>query len=107
MRAVLCEKHGPPETLVVREVDDLTPSKGQVRIAVEACGVNFPDTLIIDTEVRQFSLVWRIEHRIQRNFLEFDTFWLGPPTEPMRKARAEGRTYVRTPAVVDTKDDAA
>lgn len=48
MRAVMCETYGPPDTLVVKEVDDLTPGKGQVRIAVEACGVNFPDTLIIE-----------------------------------------------------------
>lgn len=66
-----------------------------------------PDTLIMDTEARQFSLVWRIEQRIQRNFLEFNTLWLGPPTEPMRRARAEGRAYVRTPAVVDDKQDDA
>ena len=47
MRAVICESYGPASTLAVKEVDDLVPGKGQVRIAVEACGVNFPDTLII------------------------------------------------------------
>jgi len=47
MRAVMCEEFGPPDSLVVRNVDDLRPGKGQVRIAIEACGVNFPDTLII------------------------------------------------------------
>lgn len=66
-----------------------------------------PDTLIIDSEARQFSLIWRIECRIQRNFLEFDTLWLGDPTEPMRRARAEGRTYIRVPAVVKPKQDDA
>lgn len=48
MRAVICEAYGPPETLVLKEVPDLIPGPGQVRIAIEACGVNFPDTLIIE-----------------------------------------------------------
>jgi len=50
MKTVLCEKFGPPEDLVLKEVADLTPSAGQVRIATEACGVNFPDTLIIENK---------------------------------------------------------
>ena len=48
MKAMLCEKFGPPEDLVLKEVSDLIPSVGQVRISTEACGVNFPDTLIIE-----------------------------------------------------------
>ena len=48
MKAMLCEKFGPPEDLVLKEVSDLIPSAGQVRISTEACGVNFPDTLIIE-----------------------------------------------------------
>lgn len=47
MKAVLCVEHGPPEKLVVREVDTPEPGRGQVRIKVHAAGVNFPDTLII------------------------------------------------------------
>ncbi len=47
MRAVLCKAFGPPESLVIEEVDSLKPGKGQVVICVKACGVNFPDTLII------------------------------------------------------------
>lgn len=47
MRAVLCKQHGLPETLVVEEVPDLVPGPNQVVIRVAACGVNFPDTLII------------------------------------------------------------
>ena len=50
MKAMLCEKFGPPENLVLKEVADLTPLAGQVRIATEACGVNFPDTLIIENK---------------------------------------------------------
>ena len=50
MKAMLCEKFGPPEDLVLKEVADLIPLAGQVRIATEACGVNFPDTLIIENK---------------------------------------------------------
>lgn len=47
MKAVLCKKLGPPETLVVEDVPSLTPQPGQVVVSVKAAGVNFPDTLII------------------------------------------------------------
>ena len=50
MKAMLCEKFGPPEDLVLKEVADLIPLAGKVRIATEACGVNFPDTLIIENK---------------------------------------------------------
>ena len=50
MKAMLCEKFGPPEDLVLKKVPDLVPTQGQVRIATEACGVNFPDTLIIENK---------------------------------------------------------
>ncbi len=47
MRAVLCESFGPPDTLVVADVPDPEPGPGQVVVDVAACGVNFPDVLII------------------------------------------------------------
>ncbi len=47
MKAVLCKAYGPPESLVVEDVEPLKPGKGQVVVGVKACGVNFPDTLII------------------------------------------------------------
>ena len=50
MKAMLCKKFGPPEDLVLQEISDLAPSPVQVRIATEACGVNFPDTLIIENK---------------------------------------------------------
>ena len=50
MKALICEKFGPPEDLILKEVADLTPLAGQARIATEACGVNFPDTLIIENK---------------------------------------------------------
>lgn len=48
MKAVLCKQYGPPSTLVVEEVPSLKAGDGQVVIEVHACGVNFPDTLIIE-----------------------------------------------------------
>ena len=47
MKAVLCKQYGPPDSLVIEEVAPPTPSSQQVVVAVRACGVNFPDTLII------------------------------------------------------------
>lgn len=47
MKAVLCKAFGPPESLVIEDIESLKPGKGQVVISVKACGVNFPDTLII------------------------------------------------------------
>ncbi len=47
MKAVLCKAYGPPESLVIEDVEPLKAGAGQAVIAVQACGVNFPDTLII------------------------------------------------------------
>jgi len=47
MRAVVCKAYGSPEALVVEDVESPTPGRGQVVVTVKACGVNFPDTLII------------------------------------------------------------
>ncbi len=47
MKALLCKQFGPPESLVVEDIPALHAQKGQVVISVKACGVNFPDTLII------------------------------------------------------------
>jgi NADPH2:quinone reductase len=47
MKAVLCKELGLPEKLAVEDVPSPRPGKGQVLLAVKACGVNFPDTLII------------------------------------------------------------
>ena len=47
MRALLCKEFGPPEALVMDEVDDPVAGNGQVVIDVHACAVNFPDVLMI------------------------------------------------------------
>ncbi|PWF55303.1 NADPH:quinone oxidoreductase family protein [Massilia glaciei] len=47
MKAVVCKAWGPPDSLVVEDLPEPAPGPGQVRIAVRAAGVNFPDVLII------------------------------------------------------------
>lgn len=48
MKAIICQQFGPPDQLVLTDVPSPKAEKGQVVIRVEACGVNFPDTLIIE-----------------------------------------------------------
>jgi len=45
--AMLSHAVGGPETLLLSDIEMPTPGKGQLRIAVKAAGVNFPDTIII------------------------------------------------------------
>lgn len=45
MRAVFIPRYGGPEVLEERELPDLQPGPGQVRIAVGAAGVNFADLM--------------------------------------------------------------
>jgi NADPH2:quinone reductase len=47
MKAVLCKEYGLPGKLVVEDVPSPKAAQGQVVVSVKACGVNFPDTLII------------------------------------------------------------
>jgi NADPH2:quinone reductase len=46
MRAIRLHQFGPAENLVAEDLPDLTPESGQVRIAVEACGVHLLDTTL-------------------------------------------------------------
>ena len=50
MKAMLCKEYGPPETLQLTEVASPVAGKGQVVVSVKACGVNFPDMLIIENK---------------------------------------------------------
>jgi NADPH:quinone reductase len=47
MKALLSKQPGGPETLVLEEIAEPEAAPGEVRVAVRACGVNFPDLLII------------------------------------------------------------
>ena len=48
MRALVCKEYGPPSQLILDDLDDPKPSKGQILIKVKAAGINFPDVLSIE-----------------------------------------------------------
>jgi NADPH:quinone reductase-like Zn-dependent oxidoreductase len=47
MKALRSHAVGGPETLTLDEIDTPVPGTGEVLVAVKACAINFPDTLII------------------------------------------------------------
>ena len=47
MKAIRCKTYGPPSSLVLEEIDELSPAENEVVVQVKACGINYPDTLII------------------------------------------------------------
>jgi NADPH2:quinone reductase len=47
MNALICEKWGLPSTLEIGELPTPKPGPKEVLIKVKACGVNFPDVLIV------------------------------------------------------------
>ncbi len=48
MKALRSHAKGGPETLSLDELADPAPGPGEVLVAVKACGINFPDTLIVE-----------------------------------------------------------
>ena len=50
MRAVVCKEFGPPERLVIEEVDDPRPAAGELLVQVAASAVTFPDTLMLENK---------------------------------------------------------
>ncbi|GAA0722876.1 NADPH:quinone oxidoreductase family protein [Aquimarina litoralis] len=47
MKAIICKKYGPPSDLVFEDIESPKLKKDEVLIQIKSCGVNFPDTLII------------------------------------------------------------
>ena len=47
MKALVCRAYGPVGDLAVGELPDPKAAAGQVVVAVKACGVNFPDLLVV------------------------------------------------------------
>ncbi|MGY3793113.1 NADPH:quinone oxidoreductase family protein [uncultured Aquimarina sp.] len=47
MKAIVCKNYGPPSDLVFEDVESPKLKKDEVLIRIKSCGVNFPDTLII------------------------------------------------------------
>ncbi len=51
MRAIVCEKLGPPSALVLRELPDPPdPGPGEIKVAIAARGVQFVDVLMVAGE---------------------------------------------------------
>ncbi|MDX2303515.1 MAG: NADPH:quinone oxidoreductase family protein [Microscillaceae bacterium] len=48
MKAVLCKEYGHWSNLRVEDIPSPKAGKGQVLIEIKACGVNFPDLLIVE-----------------------------------------------------------
>ena len=48
MKAVLCKTLGPARNLVLEDVASPLPKKNEILLDVQAAGVNFPDSLIIE-----------------------------------------------------------
>jgi len=47
MKAVVCSEFGGPEALNIETIEEPPLGKSEVRIEVHACGVNFPDVLMV------------------------------------------------------------
>ena len=47
MKALVSDAPGGPDTLTLRDLPEPQPGPGELIVAVKACGVNFPDFLII------------------------------------------------------------
>ena len=48
MKALISRTAGGPDSLVIKNLPSPTPGPGQVVVQVRACGINFPDLLIIE-----------------------------------------------------------
>lgn len=47
MKAILCQQYGNINDLTLTEINDLSPAKNQIKVKVNAVGVNFPDGLLV------------------------------------------------------------
>lgn len=46
-RAVICREFGPADSVEIGEITLAPPAEGEVQVRIEAAGVNFPDTLMV------------------------------------------------------------
>jgi len=47
VKAVICRELGPPEVLRLESIERVALAPGQVRVAIHAAGINFPDILMV------------------------------------------------------------
>ena len=50
MKAMLCTGYGPPEAMTLSELPAPKAGPGQATMVVKACGVNFPDVLLVQNK---------------------------------------------------------
>jgi len=48
MKALISRAPGGPDTLELGDLPDITPGPGELRVRVLACGINYPEVLIIE-----------------------------------------------------------
>lgn len=82
MKALLSAAAGGPQTLEIKEVAAPEPAPDEVRIRVRACGVNYPDSLIIEDKYqfkppRPFSPGGEVAGEIDAVGADVKTFKLG------------------------------
>ncbi|MEL7312062.1 MAG: NADPH:quinone oxidoreductase family protein [Pseudomonadota bacterium] len=47
MKAALVKAYGAPDSIVIEDIESPTPSEGEAKVRLRACGVNFPDVLMV------------------------------------------------------------
>src|SRR3974390_2321785 len=47
MKALVCHAYGPVDALKIEEIPRPKPVAGEVLVGVRACGINFPDLLVV------------------------------------------------------------
>jgi NADPH:quinone reductase-like Zn-dependent oxidoreductase len=82
MRQIWISKSGPPEVLVVKEAPDPHPAAGELRIRVEASGVNFADImgrLGLYPDLPRIPVVpgYEVAGRVDAVGAEVDAGWVG------------------------------
>jgi NADPH2:quinone reductase len=63
MKAVLCRRYGPPETLEWGDIEEPEITSGGVRIAIKAAALNFPDLLAIEGKYQ-----WKVDFPFSPGF---------------------------------------
>ena len=80
MRQIWITKFGPPEVLAVRQAPDPEPGRGEVRIRVEASGVNFADIVGrvgFYPDLPPVVPGYEVSGRIDAADADVDTSWIG------------------------------
>ena len=90
-RAIVCSQLGPPESLRIAAQPRAALGDGEVRIAVRAAGLNFPDVLMIQDKYQfrpalPFSPGSHTGIALVRHHLRFPQIYIGRPhTAPTRR----------------------